>query len=140
MPAPSYQLVTTLILTTSTSYQLVTTLIQTTSTSYRLVTRLDSFAPGGPSRAAVAYILSAFSRLNRETTQPSNVRKNRPPRRRRRGRGRPPESLTVPLQQSAPPQFLWPPQPRNPSPPRKAKDKVRKSWRLNQSASILLNG
>jgi hypothetical protein len=72
MPAPSYQLVTTLILTTSTSYQLVTTLIQTTSTSYqlvttliqttstsyRLVTRLDSFAPGGPSPAAVAYAFS----------------------------------------------------------------------------------
>ena len=58
MPAPSYQLVTTLILTTSTSYQLVTTLIQTTSTSYQLVTRLDSFAPGGPSPAAVAYAFS----------------------------------------------------------------------------------
>jgi hypothetical protein len=62
-------------------------------------------------------MLSAFSRLNRETTQPSNVRKNRPPRRRRRGRGRPPESPTGPLQQSAPPQPLCPPQPRNLSPP-----------------------
>ena len=58
MPAPSYQLVTTLILTTSTSYQLVTTLIQTTSTSYRLVTRLDSFAPGGPSPAGCGSIYS----------------------------------------------------------------------------------
>ena len=76
----------------------------------------DPSAPSGPYSAAVTH---AFDRPNQVTTQPHKTRKNWRPRCRRRGRGRPPEPAVMPPQQYAPLQSLCPPQPRNPSPPRR---------------------